>query len=179
MSHTWLANFPLPPSVNEYLMPVAGQWAVSKAGKSYRKGRFVKTKLHVQYLNRCQIWRAQNSEAFDKIKSELLRLQAQAQANGQPFALRVDCYFAFEHSRLWSKAGEAKSLDSDNRLKPCRDALAKLLSIDDKYFFSGFFEKVSTHSKDLECAYLKISLMTPRSLTNLKDQIRQETSLAT
>ncbi|CAB4149777.1 Crossover junction endodeoxyribonuclease, RusA-like [uncultured Caudovirales phage] len=174
----WLVNFPLPPSVNEYLMPVAGRWSIDKKGKSYRKGHFVKTKLHSDYLDRCKRWRMQHKTAWEKIQYELIHMQDLARLGRQPFALRVDCFFAFEHSRLWTQTGEVQSIDSDNRLKPCRDALAKLLGIDDKYFFSGFFEKVSTRSKELECSILRISQMTPRTLDDLKTQIKMENSPA-
>lgn len=172
----WLLNFPLPPSVNEYLMPVPGAWAVNKKGKTYRKGRFVKTEIHTNYVKRCWEWRYINRAAFDNAQAELVRQFQEAKLNKQKFALRVDCYFAFEHSRIWTVNNLAEQIDSDNRLKPCRDALSKLLGIDDKYFFSGFFEKVSTNSKELECSILRISLATPRTMDDVLKQIKLEKS---
>jgi Holliday junction resolvase RusA-like endonuclease len=86
----------------------------------------------------------------------------------------VDNYFALEDSRLWTVNNLPQQIDADNRLKPCRDALSTLLGIDDKHFFSGYFEKVSTNSKELECSAIRISLMTPRSLQDLREQIKAE-----
>ena len=171
----WLINFPLPPSVNEYLMPVAGAWAVNKGGKHYRKGRWVKTKIHSQYVDLCWLWRRQNGVAFDKAMDVIKAEVEEARVLKRQIAYRVDCYFAFEHSRIWTLANQPQEIDSDNRLKPCRDALAKIMGIDDKYFFSGFFEKVTTNSKDSECTILKISRAEPRTLDQILQQIKTGT----
>lgn len=170
----WLMNFPLPPTVNEYLMPVAGRWAVSKKGKRYQKGGFVKTKLHSDYLKRCYEWRALHNTGWQRIQEDLHARLESARRNGLRFALRVDTYFAFEESRLWTVNNLAQQIDADNRLKPCRDALSKLLGIDDKHFFGGFFEKITTHSKEYECSTLRITLMTPRTLEDLKTEIQRQ-----
>lgn len=174
MSPLWLVNFPLPPSVNEYLMPVAGNWAVNKNGKQYRKGRWVKTKVHTDYVNRCHHWRLINRAGFDQARDLITKEVDDARMLKLPIAYRVDCYFAFEYGRIWTKDNQPQEIDSDNRLKPCRDALAKILGIDDKYFFSGFFEKVTTNSKDSECTILKISRAEPRTLEQIQSLITKK-----
>lgn len=170
----WLVNFPLPPSVNEYLMPVAGPTARNKKGKLYTTGRWVKTEPHKAYMRRCHEWRALHNAHWWKIQDELQGMVRAARAAKVRLAFQVDTYFAFEESRLWTVNGLPQRLDADNRLKPCRDALAELLGIDDKYFFSGFFEKVSTTSKDHECTFLRISQTQPRTLQDLRLTINAE-----
>lgn len=137
----------------------------------------VKTNVHRNYLQACYLWRAQHNNSFTRAQDELLRAQKEARDSLRHFALRVDCYFAFEHSRLWTQKNAPQTLDADNRLKPCRDALASLLGIDDKFFFSGYFEKVSAPTKSHEGTYIKITPMTPRNLAELHFQIKQETAL--
>jgi len=170
----WLVNFPLPPSVNEYLMPVAGRWATTKKGRVYQKGRWVKTQEHANYLKRCEKWSMIHNVSFVEIGEELRGMVRAARTAKKRIAFKVDTYFAFEDSRLWTVNNLPEQLDADNRLKPCRDALADLLKIDDKYFFSGFFEKVSAPSKDQECTFLRISVTSPRTIQDVRMQIKRE-----
>lgn len=170
----WLANFPLPPSVNEYLMPVSGGWSVSKKGRAYQKGRWVKTKEHTDYMKRCELWALANKRGFTDAKEKLKEEVRKATLEKKRIAFRVDTYFAFENSRIWTVNNLPQQLDADNRLKPCRDALAKILEIDDKYFFSGFFEKVTTTNKNEECTILRIETMYPRTLEDIKKVIKSE-----
>lgn len=174
MNPIWLINFPLPPSVNEYLMPVAGPLSRNRKGKLYQTGRFVKTEQHRIYRKMCFQWKMLNNLAWQKIQDELQNAVKTANQENKKIAFMVDTYFIFEDSRLWTKSNAPQRLDADNRLKPCRDALSELLSIDDKYFFGGFFEKLSTSEKDQECTYIRISQMTPRTLQNLKMEIKKE-----
>lgn len=175
MSIVWLTNFPVPPSVNEYLVPVASnKYALDRRGKPYQKAHFVKSDIHRQYLQRCYEWRAYHNVSFGKIQAQLHAALMRSRAERKPFALRVDHYFAFEYDRIWTVNNIAQQLDVDNRLKPCRDALAELLGIDDKYFFSGYFEKLTTRSKELECSIIRISQATPRTLAEIKAMMRKE-----
>lgn len=176
----WINNFPLPPSVNQYLQPVAGGWAVSKNGKKfYQKGRLVKTALHNNYASRCDLWARQNESAMAQIKSALTNYVLKSKGNKSRFGFRVDMFFVFHVERIWTVNNLAENLDADNRIKPCRDVLSKLLGIDDKWFFSGFFEKVSTSDKDKECTLIRISPMLPRKLEEIRTQMMGETSAAT
>lgn len=160
-------------------MPVAGDWSVNKKGKTYRKGRWVKTAEHTNYVKRCEKWALLHGSAFIQIRDEMISLVEDARQNKERLAFKVDTYFAFEDNRLWTVNNLPQQLDADNRLKPCRDALAKLLKIDDKYFFSGFFEKVSANKKDEECTIIRISLQKARTLQNLKMEIKTERESAT
>jgi Holliday junction resolvase RusA-like endonuclease len=177
METIWLVNFPLPPSVNEYLMPVAAGWRTSKTGKRYQKARFVKTEPHTIYLEKCRAWRLLHNTAWTELRAELQGKVRAARAAKEKIAFRVDTFFAFEDSRLWTSGNLPQQLDADNRLKPCRDALAHLLEIDDKYFFSGFFEKVSAPSKPEECTFIRISACTPRTIQDLRMEIKRERDL--
>lgn len=170
-----MVNFPLPPSVNEYLVPVASnRYGTDKRGRQFQKAHFVKSATHTNYLKACHEWRALHNLSFTRIQEYLLNLQHEAKSKREKFALRVDHYFAFEHSRLWTKNNLAEQIDADNRLKPCRDAIADLVGIDDKYFFSGYFEKVSAPTKAQEGTYIKIAQMVPRTLADIRAQLHQE-----
>lgn len=159
-------------------MPVAAGWSVNKKGKKYQKGRFVKTAEHHNYLKRCEKWASLHGEAFTQIRNEILKIAEDGRLNKERVSFRVDTYFAFEESRLWTVNNLPQQLDADNRLKPCRDALAKILKLDDKYFFSGFFEKISANQKEQECTILRISLQKARTLQNLKMEIKNERETA-
>lgn len=173
MNDIWIVNFPLPPSVNEYLMPIAGPTARNKKGKLYKTGRFVKTEPHRIYRKMCEQWKTLNMLAFETIQKELHEKVERAKEEKKRIGFMVDTYFIFEESRIWTKENTPQRLDADNRLKPCRDALSEILGIDDKYFFSGFFEKLSTQEKDKECTIIRIRQMTPRTLQSLRMEIQR------
>jgi hypothetical protein len=160
----WLANFPLPPSVNDHLMPSGG--------------RMVKTKKHRQYTDLCYLWAAQNRNAFDPIKMRLERALRVAEEMKEPFALRVDAFIVFHHDRVFTANNLLWAIDANNRLKPLLDGLVHVLKIDDKHFFAGNCEKVTTQSKDQECAILRIDFMKPRTLEQIRLQMKRESSTA-
>lgn len=125
-------------------------------------------------MDQCYLWRSHNLKAFNNIQALLHNTHKQAQANGQSFALRVDCYFVFHVERIFTVNGKLERLDADNRLKPARDAIATLLDLDDKYFFAGLCEKVTTRSKESECTLIRIEQMIPRTLEQIQYQILTE-----
>ncbi len=171
MTTFWLVNFPLPPSVNEYLIPIAGGWATNKKGKKYQKGRWVKSEVHKLFTENCRKYAVLHNNSIERIKCEIHGLVDHARSQNLRIAFRVDTYFAFEDSRLWTVNNFAEQLDADNRVKPCRDAVSELLKLDDKYFFSGFYEKVTVPTKAEECSYVRITLTTPRTLNDLRSQM--------
>lgn len=158
----WLVGMPLPPSVNEYLMPV-----MPRGG---RKPRLVKTQIHRAYMDQCILYKRQHQTVIDRMTDKLNYMKSQADREKQPFALRVDAYFVFHVERI-------KANDANNRLKPALDGLVQVLSIDDRFYYAGNCEKVSTQSKDSECALIRISPMIPRTHQQLKDQIARETQV--
>ncbi len=167
----WIQGFPLAPSVNEYLIPVPGKWAITKNGRQYQKGRFVKSKVHRNFLDQCYLWRSLNLTAFNRIHTLLHNAHKHA---GNTFALRVDCFFVFHVERIFTVNGKIEQLDADNRLKPTRDALATLLDLDDKFFFAGLCEKVTTPKESNQCAIIRIEQMIPRTLDQVKAQMAME-----
>lgn len=173
----WIDKFPLSPSVNTANVPVAGQKVRSlKTGKVYHRGRMFKSAEHVNYMKRCEAWSLINKNALDKIITALKSYKAKCEAAGVTFGLEIDCYFVFHVERIVTKSGQAQELDVDNRLKPCLDALKKALTLDDRYFFAGHYEKVTTHTKDLECVMIRIKPTTRRNLTQIRQLMRAETN---
>jgi len=165
----WLYNFPLAPSVNDSLMPIAGKLKFNKFGKPYRQGHLVKTKHHKQYQEVCLFWANRNRESIEKIKTYITMMKNHSEKQKQRFALKIECFHAFEESRLFTVNNKNEQLDADNRLKPTMDAITKILGIDDKIYFHASSEKVTTHSKESECAMIRISLMKPRTLQDIMD----------
>lgn len=160
----WIMNFPLPPSVNEYLVPI--------------RGRLVKSQVHRRYQTTCFQWASVNRQALNGIVASITRGLADIESREGRVGLRVDCWFAFSEDRLFTKTDKAKSIDANNRLKPLLDGLVQVTGIDDCLFFAGNCEKVVTTSKETECTVLKIEPMRPRSLDQIRQMMRQETSTA-
>lgn len=155
----WLDNFPLPPSVNTHLF-------------AYR-GRLVKSRQHTQYRDHCWLWASTNQSAFSHIKSKLVKLKSEMEANKQPFALCVDSFIVFHVEQVLTVNNKCQGIDADNFRKALLDGLAAILDIDDKHFFAGHCEKVTTQSKELRCAILRIAPMKPRTLEEIQKLMRQ------
>lgn len=151
----WLTGLPLPPSVNESV--------------AWFRGRMIKTAVHKKFIREFMANRIFATPAFNAMKKEIYR---SINFDG-PRGLRVDLYFSIEHSRLYSKAGEPKRLDGDNRVKPVLDVLATALGIDDKHIFAGSWEKTMTLSKGSECTTIRIRPMVPRTHQQVRDQMLQ------
>lgn len=160
----YLLNFPLPPSENTRLIAI--------------KNRMIKSKVHVRYLELCHLWARQNQKGFDEIRNQLLDRMLECHQSGRHFSIRVDCYFIFEHDRIFTDKNVLQKLDADNRIKACLDGLSSILGIDDRHFFASSCEKLTTHSKESECSILKMTQMSPRTLEDLKKQIRTEINQA-
>ena len=173
----WIVDFPLPPSVNEYLMPVIGGTGVNKrTGKPYYRGRLVKTEIHNQYRERCREWALLHAPLMTYTRTVLSRTKNSLEERQTAFALKIDTYFVFEHSRIFTLSNKSQELDGHNRLKPLFDALAEAIGIDDRYFYAGNCEKVTCPTKDLECTMIRISLMKPRTKADIRSLINSETT---
>ncbi len=55
--------------------------------------------------------------------------------------LELKCVYYFEHKRLFTKKKTIKKMDVSNRMKASHDCLARILSIDDSWFFKVYAEK--------------------------------------
>jgi hypothetical protein len=138
-----IENFPLPPSVNEYLAIV--------------KGRQIKTRVHRQYSYACRYFYLENKNKIDAIKNKLIYAMHGCFDKNITFALHIDYIFHFERSRILTKKNQAKVLDASNRLKPCADQFASMIKIDDKYFFSESCRKTAVGEKAKECTTIIIT----------------------
>lgn len=173
----WITDFPLPPSVNSYLMPVAGKTKFSaRTKRHYTQGRLVKTKEHIDYEKRATYWILENREQVERIKEKIFFAHKASENDGLPFVLKVDLYFCFEHSRVLTVNNKIMQRDVDNFAKPAVDQLKKVFGIDDKHIFFLHLEKITAKNKDEECVIVRVSVSKPRTKQQIQDQIRSETS---
>lgn len=121
--------------------------------------------------------------AFRFPSRELKAFQAAAKAWAEPRAsiiaqaklgllpspraqIRIDLYIAFTPSRLFTKDGRRKQLDASNRIKPIHDALADILGIDDRFFYTGQSEAVLADGGS-ECVLVKMRLAPVRTMSDV------------
>ena len=84
--------------------------------------------------------------------------------------------FHVEH--LLDANNRTKPIDADNRLKPCLDAISRILDLDDRFFFASSCEKVFVPSKELkECSVIKITPMMPRTAPEIRALIQRDYDL--
>lgn len=153
-------NFPFPVSTNQ-MYETHIKYKTTRTGKrvpqTYRR-RSVELE---KFYEKCYIFKNLNKGAFDVIAHQVKAWLDSGQMIG------MDCYIAFEKSRLFTQKGDVKQIDSDNLRKSLQDGFCKLLNIDDKYVFCGNTEKISCERKESECAIIKLYPITPKCLESL------------
>ena len=153
-------TFPFPTSVNESLCAIGG--------------RLVKTSKARAFLTK-----AINRAAVDPIFREYKKYIKQWIDDKN--TLRVDCYYIWPKSRLFTDPDNKKAkhfvrqIDASNRTKQLHDALAQIFDVDDMYFFAGDTEKIYDEKyKDYEIepyCIIKITPHIPRSVNELKEEL--------
>lgn len=85
--------------------------------------------------------------------------------------IRVNRYFCFHYSSLWTLAATPKIMDVSNRLKAFDDELAKLLQVDDSRFWLGIEEKILIGDEHPECVIVEISPYRQRQKQDLLNEL--------
>lgn len=107
------------------------------------RGR-IKTKAYLDYIKAVEHWRLANLAAVNTARSEVRRQV------GLGKVLHVSYLFVFDRGKIITQSGRPKRLDTSNRIKVLDDQLSALLLIDDSYFWSGHFTKMSKLFDDKE-----------------------------
>ena len=142
----------MPPSANRQLM-----WSNQR--------RFMKSKEARVFDNQVRLFGIVNRVRLDQFTTALhIWIEG-------GWLLQVDCFFIFDKQKLLTKKGEVKQRDSNNYLKATLDGLVKCIAIDDKYFVSGFYEKLWKCSEKDDNVILKISPTMMRPETKLIESI--------
>lgn len=85
------------------------------------------------------------------------------------YMVRLDLYFFAHGTRLYTQKNEVRKYDTSNLIKPIEDEVAKMLRIDDSYFFYGSHEKAETKRPDPFCN-LMLKPWKPRTFQEIKEQ---------
>jgi hypothetical protein len=163
----WIMDFPLPPSVNEYLEPHIHSYRDTPNGGLKIKSWQRKTDAHVEYENACNMWAIMHAKFVKEVRDALNESSNSMKSSNIPVSFRVDSWFCFHESRIYCKDGSVKELDANNRVKPFLDALVRIFGIDDRHFFAGNCEKITTPHKENECSIARITPFKPRTLQEI------------
>lgn len=105
---------------------------------------------------------------------EFVEIRKQLEPYLKDHVLRVDQFIVFEASRVFTKTKKAeawvKQIDQLNYNKSSFDALAKCLTIDDKFFWAGDVQKISCDAAHREQIIFRISVMKPKTLDDIHQQ---------
>jgi hypothetical protein len=116
-----LKDLPLPPSVNKIY------------ATDFRTRRRFKSKDALTFSELIRHWCLINPSRLADAREFVARL-------GQGEALKFDCTFYLDRSKVLTKSGTIKKRDSSNLLKALHDEIAKILDIKDEYFLDGSYE---------------------------------------
>lgn len=155
-----LYDLPIPPSSN----------AIYKIINVKGKQRYAPSKELKDYKTALKAWEYMNKEAIREVYHYLTE-------NEEPGTLPVifiQAYFCFHKSRLYAKSGEAKKLDTSNRIKALHDGLAEIFQVDDKIFWSVYAEKLEIQEDKKECVTVMIEKTHCRKAENLFHEIQMK-----
>jgi hypothetical protein len=165
----WLNNLPTPPSVNASLVPMAQKKRAAN-GRIYMGARMRPAPEMVTYKDEVRLYRLRHEGKLTAIGRALRN-----EIEERQWVLRVDVFIVFHVERIFSSVNKkVLTLDANNRIKASLDAVANLLDIDDKYFFRGDCEKVTTAQKESQCTMVRIQLVRPRTHEEIMAVMRQD-----
>lgn len=139
-----IKNFPLGPSVNNYLRPIRAT------------GRFVKTKEAQIFDQHAHIFKLRNHKLCEEIHETF-----------KDKLIKLDFYLIFNKARFVSKKGEIKKKDYKNHIKLIEDAFFRCVGLDDSFVKSGMTEVIYTDSDSKEQCILVISEHIQKTLGEL------------
>lgn len=147
-----IKGFPLPPSANELYANIPG------------RGR-IKTEALKSFEAEVHYWSMKNQHL-------LLPARELCQSIGPGCFIRLHKFFYFRPHKILTKSGEPRKNDTSNRIKALEDVLAKLLGIDDKWFWAGNYDKGPVlHPAIPEGVDLRLELYSPSlSTSKLEDE---------
>jgi hypothetical protein len=165
-----ILDFPFPPSSNAIRGSFFDRNATSfskKDGRPLRgKMRHYDTAVYREYKKSCEAWAWENYKALREIIPTI-----HSTIKDQKTMLRVDSYFGFKHSNIWSADGKLQQVDASNRIKACHDELAKYLTVDDLHFNIGRAEKCWVYDHEPERVILILHFEKIRSLAEIENTL--------
>jgi len=120
-----LTNIPMPPSTNHLYASIKTRGRIirvkSQEYKSWEKEFFAWSVVYRAQIKAVKEWALEQTS--------------------RNCTIRLDRYFWFCRSDIVCKDGTPKKLDVTNRIKAIDDAIAKLIGIDDSWYWSGYISK--------------------------------------
>lgn len=144
-------GFPLPPSANNVYSNTS-------------RGR-IKNAVYKQYEQECHHWRLNNGYSLNYLRDWVLQIPA-------AHAIRIDRMYHMMPHKILTNDMRPRRNDTFNRIKVMDDCLAKLLDIDDSYFWCGHTDKQPITIEGLpECVDFRLSMVDLRIPRRLGDPL--------
>lgn len=148
-----LVDLPHPPSIHD-------QYQAIRMGNA---ARIVPTHALTKFQKSCEEYGKRNFLIIGKARAVCREWMLKG------LVIRTDFFFFAHGTRIWTQKDEPRRYDASNLVKSIEDELAKLLMIDDKYFFKGAHEKAETN-RDAPFVNLMLKPWKPRSFAEIKEQ---------
>lgn len=148
------------------LMPIMGKVKFNKRGRPYASGRLVKSNQHRDYESICIHWTLRYQSALAGLREEIIKRRHELRAQGKELTLKIELFAVFPKERLFTVNNLLEPIDSDNRLKPAKDALFAVLRLDDKHVFKDEIEKITGEKEQM---IIRITEHLPRNEAEIKE----------
>ena len=155
-----ITGLPMPPSVNDQYYAMG--YRDKRTGKI--RGIITPSESLKAFQKAMEEWTEKNYLVAGKSRVKTEQMLAQGKM------LKTTIFAVFPSHQVWTQAGKPRKMDVSNRMKPLEDAVAKILLIDDCYFFKPSAEKVERMRMTEPFCAMLIEPWTPRSLADVKEQ---------
>lgn len=166
-----IKDFPVPPSVNKYLMPVMHKIRKRKNGKLYATGVLAKTPEHRNYESTCQLWALSYQGGLSKLKAEITQRTQHLRKHKRDLILEVEYFILLPRHVVLTINNLCERVDSDNYLKPTKDNLFKILNLDDKCVFKDSIQKVAIDDDQKPCVIIAVKEYKPLTSSSVKSSL--------
>jgi Holliday junction resolvase RusA-like endonuclease len=148
MTELILKGFPIPPSINAQFIGSG-------------RGQIIKSPAARLFDSHVQIYRIKNLRILNNI---MVTAHNWVTSEG---GLSIEVFYVLPKQEVYSKKSEVKQKDQNNFLKSTLDGLAKIIEIDDKFFFNNTCEKLTCNLESDRQAIIKIKPHKPRTYDGL------------
>lgn len=129
---------PVPPPSNHQYIPI-----IMKGPRPM--ARLIPSSELTAYKKQCDAWAKENFLICGKARQVCNDWRIKG------YVIRLDLFFFFHGTRIYTQNMEIRRFDITNRIKATEDAVSEILQIDDKEFFKVTGEKCETKNTEPFC----------------------------
>lgn len=160
-------DFPMPPSSNDLYEAAIHKVKFDKWGRAKASGKLTKTDKHRSYETNTIKWEIANKPALNALKEQMILRRKELESKGMVLKLKVEYYAVFSAQKLYKSPTVLNEIDTDNRIKPAKDALFRIFRTNDCHVFNDEVEKIEGQKERMIIRIKEFDVRTELDIYNL------------